>query len=778
MRSKLTGILLSTAVVLIATTTRGADAKAKITYQDQVSGIFKNRCNSCHNADKQKGGLNLETFGGAMTGGGSGKVIEPGDPDSSTLYLLVTHSEQPTMPPNAPKIPEAELATIKAWIEAGAPESSGSVVTVKAKPKFEFTLDPNSAGKPVGPPAMPVNLSTEPPVIAARGNAIVAMAASPWAPLIAIGGHKQVLLYETTGQRLVGVLPFPEGTIHVLKFSRSGALLVAGGGRGGQSGLAVAWDVKTGKRVFEVGKEYDAVLAADISPDHSLLALGGPSKVLRVYNTADGELVYEQKKHTEWVTAVEFSPDGVLLASGDRNNGLLVWEARTGREFYDLRGHTLAINDLSWRLDSNVFASASEDGTVKLWEMEGGTTIKSVAAHPGGVSSVRFGKDGRFVTTGRDRLTRVWDPSGAKQRDLEAFPEIALEATFTHDSAQIFAGDWSGDVRIWESTSGKRLGNLVTNPASVATRLEQANQSLSALEAQVKALETSTTAPVEAANQAVASTRAAQATANKAVSDAKATLNAAEQALKAKDTARQANVLAAEEGLKKAQAGQASAEQRAQTLALAGQQSQERIAAASKQGETAQATSTAQQDQLTKAIEALKSAAAGPALEQATATVQTLSKQLIATRGLIEQATIDQAIAKALLERNQEESTKHQQELEAVKVATEQARLALEAVKAAEPAHLSERKPLEQAVTAKQSELKTAEAMATTRKAEVDKAVAKLAEVQKSVAAAKITLLDTQGKLSRTKAERDALAQEKQTQSASAAVTSAAQPGS
>ena len=94
------------------------------------------------------------------------------------------------------------------------------------------------------------------------------MAASPWAPLVAVGGHKQVLLYRTTDHHLLGVLPFPEGTIHVLKFTRNGDILLAGGGRGGQSGLAVGFDVKTGERIFEVGKEYDAVLAADISPDH------------------------------------------------------------------------------------------------------------------------------------------------------------------------------------------------------------------------------------------------------------------------------------------------------------------------------------------------------------------------------------------------------------------------------------------------------------------------------------------------------------------------------
>src|SRR6185437_11104489 len=273
---------------------------------------------------------------------------------------------------------------IRKWIEGGALESSGSVATAKAKPKFEFQLDAAALGKPSGTPAMPENVATEPFVPQARPSAVVAMAASPWAPLVAVAGHKQVLLYRTTDYHLVGVLPFPEGLIYTLKFSRNGDLLLAGGGRGGQSGLAVAWDVKKGTRVFEVGKEYDIVLAADISPDHSQVALGGPSKIVRVYNTADGSLAFEMRKHTEWVTAAEFSPDGVLLATGDRSNGLIVWESATGREFHDLRGHASFITDLSWRLDSNVLASASEDTTVKLWEMENGTAIKNFGAHGGG----------------------------------------------------------------------------------------------------------------------------------------------------------------------------------------------------------------------------------------------------------------------------------------------------------------------------------------------------------------------------------------------------------
>ncbi|WZO96936.1 c-type cytochrome domain-containing protein [Isosphaeraceae bacterium EP7] len=557
-----TGIVALAALACLSVRANAADAKKKLGFED-VAQIFRQRCNTCHNADKQKGGLNLENFGGTMQGGGSGKVVEPGDFAASTLFSVITHAEEPFMPPNAPKIPDAEIDVIKAWIEAGAPETAGAVVAMKAKPKFEFKLDPSALGKPVGPPAMPENLSTEPVVVSARANAILALAGSPWAPLVAVSGHKQVLLYQADTSRLLATLPFPEGTVNVLKFSRNGALLLAGGGRGGQSGIAVAWDVKTGKRVFEIGKdkEYDVVLAADISADHGQVALGGPGKVLRVYSTADNSLQFEMKKHTDWLTAIEFSPDGVLLASGDRSNGLVVWESQTGREFYDLRGHATAITEVSWRLDSNVVASSSEDGTVKLWEMDNGTAIKSWAANGGGVASVRFAKDGRLVTSGRDRIAHLWDQNGGKLRDFEAQNDLGLKAVFNHDDTKIIAGDWSGEVRVWAAADGRRLANLVANPAPVAVRLDLARTSIptatAAADAAAKELAALTqaavdkqaaTAPLQqahdAAAQAVAAKKAELAAAEKAVVDQTAAETAATTALTAAQ-AGEATVVAA-----------------------------------------------------------------------------------------------------------------------------------------------------------------------------------------------------------------------------------------
>ena len=97
-----------------------------------------------------------------------------------------------------------------------------------------------------------------------------------------------------------------------------------------QSGKVVLFDVRTGNRVAVAGEERDLVLAADITADGKLIALGGPGKVVRVYSAADGKLVYEIKKHTDWITALEFSPDGTRLATGDRTGSIFLWEAASG----------------------------------------------------------------------------------------------------------------------------------------------------------------------------------------------------------------------------------------------------------------------------------------------------------------------------------------------------------------------------------------------------------------------------------------------------------------
>lgn len=459
----------------------------KPTFDDDVLPILKQHCISCHGNDKQKGGLNTATFAATMEGGGSGAVVVPGDTNKSRLYTLTAHTAEPKMPPSGQKIPDAQIAILRAWIEQGARENSGSKAMV-AKPKNDIGLKSVAKGRPEGPPPMPLpgKLKVEPLSKARRPGAVLAMAASPWAPLVAVGGQKQIILHHAETGDILGYLPFEYGQINNIKFSRNGKLLLAAGGRGGQSGKAVLFNIETGEKIVEVGIETDALLAADISPDQTMIAVGSPSKLIRVYSTADGSVIREIKKHTDWVCAVEFSPDGVLLATGDRSAGLFVWEAFTGREYFSLRGHTAMITDLSWRDDSNCLASCSEDGTIKLWEMENGSNFRNWAAHGGGTASVKFSHDGRLASTGRDRVTKLWDQNGALQKQFEPFPDLGLQVAVHHDNARIFAGDWSGTVKAWAAADGKMLIAADTNPKTLAEQIELAKAALAAAEAKVK----------------------------------------------------------------------------------------------------------------------------------------------------------------------------------------------------------------------------------------------------------------------------------------------------
>ena len=269
-----------------------APKEEKITFDQHIVPIFREKCGSCHNANDKKGDLVLDNYNLAMQGGASGEVVRTdGDASQSQLYLVVTHKSEPVMPPSQPKLPDEQLTLIRKWIEGGALENAGS----KAKPKKNMAVAKVevSNARPAGPPPMPENLPIDPLLVSARGNGVTALANNPWSSVAAVAGHKQVFLYDTKTLELAGVLPFPEGVAHILKFSRNGQLLMAGGGRGSHSGKVVVWDVKTGKRIAEVGSEYDVVLAADISPDQTQIALGGAVERLPFA----GAVVPVQSKH-------------------------------------------------------------------------------------------------------------------------------------------------------------------------------------------------------------------------------------------------------------------------------------------------------------------------------------------------------------------------------------------------------------------------------------------------------------------------------------------------
>jgi hypothetical protein len=446
-------------------------SQEKVSYQGQVLPLIEANCSKCHNGDKKKADLDLTSYQGALKGSGSGPVVVSGNPDGSKLWKALTHSEEPFMPPNRPALSNKELEIFKTWIAGGLLENAGGKAVSAMKPTTDLSLKIEELDRPVGPPPMPSALPLVPAVHTRRLNAITGLTISPWAPLLAVGGEKQVLLFNTDTLGLMGVLPFTEGEPANLKFSRSGKLLVAGGGRGAQSGRVLVWEVVTGKKIMTIGDDDDTVLAADIRPDQSQVALGGPGRLIKIFSTKAGELQHKIKKHTEWVTAVAFSPNGRILATADRNGGVILWDPDSGQELFTLAGHKAAVTALSWRPDSKLVSSSSEDGTVKLWDVQEGKQAKSWNAHSSGTLCVSYSHDGRFVSCGRDNVITLWDSKGAKVRNLDYSGELPLRVAFSHDDKQVFGSDFAGRVQAWTVSDGKRRGEVDANPPAQAGQI-------------------------------------------------------------------------------------------------------------------------------------------------------------------------------------------------------------------------------------------------------------------------------------------------------------------
>ena len=94
-----------------------------VVYQDVVHQVFEQNCNTCHNPNKMKGELNMETFEGLMKGGEMGYSIAVGDLDDSELYFRITlpHDDEDFMPSDGkPPLSDLEVELIAWWIEKGA----------------------------------------------------------------------------------------------------------------------------------------------------------------------------------------------------------------------------------------------------------------------------------------------------------------------------------------------------------------------------------------------------------------------------------------------------------------------------------------------------------------------------------------------------------------------------------------------------------------------------------------------------------------------------------
>jgi cytochrome c553 len=89
-------------------------------FEAKVRPVLAEHCFRCHGAEKQKGGLRLDSRSAVLKGGESGPALVPGDPEKSLLLQAVNQQGDLKMPPKG-KLTAHDITHLAAWIKAGAP---------------------------------------------------------------------------------------------------------------------------------------------------------------------------------------------------------------------------------------------------------------------------------------------------------------------------------------------------------------------------------------------------------------------------------------------------------------------------------------------------------------------------------------------------------------------------------------------------------------------------------------------------------------------------------
>jgi hypothetical protein len=108
------------ACAIVSGTSSRADEPA-VDYLRDVKPLLAKHCVGCHGAEKPRAGLRLDTAAAARKGGSSGPAVVPGQPEESELLLAVRgEGVGERMPLKRTPLTDREVATLRAWIEAGA----------------------------------------------------------------------------------------------------------------------------------------------------------------------------------------------------------------------------------------------------------------------------------------------------------------------------------------------------------------------------------------------------------------------------------------------------------------------------------------------------------------------------------------------------------------------------------------------------------------------------------------------------------------------------------
>lgn len=421
---------LAAAFALAGSPLRAQTAAGTGSYQ-AVTAILQQKCLACHSSDAKMGGFVMASYQTLMKGGQHGAEIVPGNSAKSRLILMVEGDMQPRMPFGGNPLPAVDIATLKAWIDAGAKgPAAGESASIQQKLNIPDI-------KPRFPVKSPVG----------------SVAYSPDGKLLAVGGYREVRLLDPQSGKVLHELDGAVGMVRSIAFSRDGKWLAAGGGLCQRRGEIQLWDLQSDTLARTMQGDHDCIYSVAFSPDGKLIASGSYDKLIKLWDPSTGKELRTLKDHIDAVFAVAFSPDGKWLASGSQDNSVKIWDVATGERLYTLSDPVDGISCIAFSPSGKQIAAAGYDMRIYVWSLtqSAGTLEQSLIADEGSILQIAWSSDGkRIITSSSDGSIRIRDAS-----TLNPLGEIPHQSdwvdalSLSPDGKWLAAGRFDGTLSIY-----------------------------------------------------------------------------------------------------------------------------------------------------------------------------------------------------------------------------------------------------------------------------------------------------------------------------------------
>lgn len=416
---------------------------SKPSFNDQIVPILQKNCLACHSSAVHKGGLVLNSYDSLMKGGRHGQVIVPHDASQSRLVGMLEGGTEPQMPYGADPLPAAEIAVFKSWIDAGA-EGPSAGESARA---FTGVAIPNI--KP--------QVSVVSPITSVRF--------SPNGRLLAIGGYKDVRLFDTASGSVLATFGDHADYVRSIAFSPDGKLMAAAGGSPQQFGEIKIWDSETHQLIRTIQGHKDCIYSIAWSPDGKLIASGSYDKMVKLWDVATGNEKANLQDHIDAVFAVAFSPDGQRAASASQDRSVKIWNVATGKRLYTLSDATDGLTSIAYSPAGDEVAAAGYDKTIYIWKLgqDDGQLSRSLIADEDSLLALAWSPDGKTIATASsDRSIRFRDPKLNLSGVIDHQPDWVEVLAMSPDSKWLAAGRYDGTLSLYDTKTYAEVRGKIT----------------------------------------------------------------------------------------------------------------------------------------------------------------------------------------------------------------------------------------------------------------------------------------------------------------------------